>query len=230
MEKVIEVKPISIEFIKEIGVSADKMLATTKELKITTQDNYVGASDILKTIKATSKDIVARRKAITVPLDTAKKSVMDLFRTPIESLVSAEIIIKDAMVGYTDEQERLRIVEQDKLDRQARAEEDRKKRALDAKIEKAKADGNEDKVEELQEKKEEVSVAAPIVAPKTETPTGISYKTVWDFKVVDATKVPREYLIVNEQMLRKFAGATKGKIAVPGVEFTSRKEVASRSK
>ena len=51
------------------------------------------------------------------------------------------------------------------------------------------------------------------------TVKGESKQTIWRAEVIDEYKVPREWLIVNQKALDKFASATKGATRVPGVIF-----------
>jgi uncharacterized protein YdiU (UPF0061 family) len=211
---------------KETDVTA---LCKTDNIVIANQTDYESAADILKKIKARSKELESQRKEITIPLDTAKKSIMDLFRSPLELLEKAESSIKRLMINYTDEQERKAREEQRKLQELADKEAARQKKLIDEQIARAEASGKTDKVEALQEKKETIiPVVAPVIAPVIETPKGVSFREKWTAKVIDKNLVPREYLIVNQSALDKVAQATKGSIKIAGVEFISEKILASR--
>lgn len=83
---------------------------------------YEAAADDLKDIKTKAKELEDRRKAITGPLDKAKKEVMDLFRDPMEVLTRAEAVLKRAMLTYQQDEERKRQEEQRRLEAQARQE------------------------------------------------------------------------------------------------------------
>lgn len=79
------------------------------------------------------------------------------------------------------------------------------------------------------------TTAAEIVAPivQVQAPaklSGESVREIWRWKVKDLVAVPREYLILNETMLNKFAVATKGAISVPGIEFFKENSLAIRTK
>ncbi len=255
MEKTITVAPIETKFAEQAQDTAIALLKTSKALEIKTQIDYDSAAEGLKKIKGVAKDIEAKRKEITKPLDQAKKAVMDLFRNPLALLNEAEYIVKNGLLGYTEMQEKKRREQQEKLDRQARAEEDRKKKALEEQARKqeekaAEARKNaqlaeneaekkrleevakkaEEEAEKRRDKKEEVKVEAPVLAPQAETPSGISYKIRWTAEVVDFKLLPNEYKLPNMPILNKMAQATKGKVPIPGVKFNSEKDVSSRSK
>ncbi len=255
MEKTITVAPIETKFAEQAQDTAIALLKTSKALEIKTQIDYDSAAEGLKKIKGVTKDIEAKRKEITKPLDQATKAVMDLFRNPLALLSEAEYIVKDGLLVYTETREKIRREQQEKLDRQARAEEDRKKKAFEKQARKqeekaaearrkaaevedvkekarleAEAKKADEEAERRRDKKEDVKVEAPVLAPQAETPSGISYKIRWTAEVVDFTKLPDEYKLPNMPILNKMAQATKGKVPIPGVKFNSEKDVSSRSK
>lgn len=225
----IKVKPINTEDLEK-ETNVDEIILRTDHLVITNQTELDNAALILVDVKKRYKELDAQRKAITNPIDAAKKLIMDLFRTPLTKLEMAESIIKKAILKYDDEQREIARQEQIKLQKLADQEAEKQKRLLDAKIERAEASGKVEKVEELQIQKENiVPIAAPIVTPKIEQPSGVSYKTIWNAEVIDVNLLPREYMIPNLQALNKVAMATKGTLIIPGVKFVSSKILASRS-
>ena len=167
-------------------------------------------------------------KSITGPIDAAKKAVMDLFRKPLELLSGAETKIKGLMTDYTNEQERKAKEDQERLEKLAEKEAEKEKKKIDAKIERAEASGNLDKVEELQAQKETITpLEVPVVSapPKAE---GVSYRETWKAIVKDFKLLPDEYKLPNQSALDKVAQATKGKIPIPGVEFKMEKTTIIR--
>lgn len=252
--KVITVEPIQTLEATKASEDALALHNQAQNIVITTQPDYDMAGTLLQRIKGRMKYIEAKRKDITKPLDVAKKLVMELFRTPLIKLGEAEVNIKRGMLTFEEEQERIRKEQQEKLERQAAAEEARKKKALEEQARKKeeearklreeaeKADAEEkarleaiaqkkeEEAEARREKAEATHVEAPVIAPRVETPKGISYTTKWTAEVVDFKALPDEYKIEDTSMLNKLAQATKGKVPVPGVIFKSEKVVASRSK
>jgi hypothetical protein len=204
-------------------------LCKKAELTISTQTELDLASVVLKEVKTRYKELEAQRKAITMPIDDAKKAIMELFRQPLNALESAENKLKGLMLGYTAEQERKAREEQARLQKLADQEAEKQKKILEAKIARAEASGKTAKVEALEQEKENIiPIAAPVVAPQIETPKGVSYRDQWSAEVTDISLVPREWLIANQPALNKIAQATKGTIVIPGVKFLSTKILASR--
>ena len=202
---------------EKVEASTDvAILCKNAELTISNQGDYDSAATILKQVKARFNELDKQRKEITKPLDEAKKSVMNLFNNPLSLLEKAESFIKSKMIGYTAEVERKAREEQIRLQKLADAEAAKQKKILDEKIARAEASGREERVQELLQKKEEIiPIFVPVVAPKIETPKGMSYRDNWTAEVFDINSVPREYLIANMTMLNNFAKSTKGSIPIP---------------
>src|SRR3990167_398270 len=89
------------------GITTD-VLASAEQFEIVTQDQYVGSADLLKQIKKRASDLDDLRKSLTRPLDEAKTRIMDLFRPAGDRLAQAEQTLKNAMIVFTREQERIR--------------------------------------------------------------------------------------------------------------------------
>lgn len=58
------------------------------------------------------------------------------------------------------------------------------------------------------------------------TPAAITFRKTWEVEIVDPNLVPREFLLIDVQALRKVCVATKGQIQIPGVRFVQREGVA----
>lgn len=221
---------VNIDTVEEQKKTSDvPALCQKAELIISNQGDYEVASTVLSEVKNRYKELDTQRKEITKPIDTAKKAVMELFRSPLELLEKAESKIKGLMIGYTNEQERKAREEQARLQRLADAEAAKQKKILDEKIARAEAAGKAEKAELLAQEKENIApIIAPVVAPQIETPKGVSYRDNWTAEVIDINLIPREYLVVNMQALNAVAKSTKGTLTIPGVKFISTKILASR--
>lgn len=209
----IEVAPINVSAAKDAEANTASILANANELVIKNQNDYETSAEFLKTIKAKYKELDDMRKNITRPLDTVKKSVLDLFRFPLEKLSKAESVIKSTMLKYMDEQERVRREQEAKL----QAEAEKKRKEMEEKAEKARAEGKEAKAVQYETRAE--TITTPVVAPRVDKVNGIAKKTIWRARITDESAIPREWLIPNVEALQKFAVATKGTMKIPGVIF-----------
>ncbi len=217
--------------IKEIETA----LITYTNYVVDSPQKYQTSAEDLKIIKGKAKELDETRKSLTKPLDESKKKIMQLFKAPLEFLTKAEGCVKRAMIGWQNEQERLRQEEQarlaeiqrkesEKLQRQA-AQEAAKAESL--KTEKGKADALA-KAEELKAKAEDVTSMTPTVESKVEDVEGVSTRKAWKFKIVDADKIPREYLIPDEKYIGQIVRASAGKKQIDGVEIYSENVISSR--
>ncbi len=202
---------------------------------VANQENYNNAGESLKTIKAKFKEVDELRKSLTKPLDDSKKRIMELFGKPLDFLTKAESAVKSAMIKWQQEQERIRLAEEDRLaeiQRKAAAELERKAKEAEAKIanlKTAEARANaEAKAADLRKQAAETVAIAPAVVSKVEDVAGISTRKVWKFRIVDVNKIPREFLIPDEKLIGKMGEVTKGTKKIDGVEFYSENIIVSR--
>jgi hypothetical protein len=200
---------------------AQGILDHARAIVIKDQVGYEEAAIALKQLKARAAALEEERTKITKPMDAAKKAVMDLFRKPAEFLGEAERIVKASMVTYSNEQERIRKAEQARLDEIARKEREK----IAAQAAKAEAAGKTEKAEALQEKAQ--NIAAPVVESTVEKTSGISYRTVYEFEIVDAEAIPREWMIPDLKAIGGAVRSTQGKINIPGIKAVARKTIAA---
>ena len=88
--------------------------ATASILVIDDQKSLEIATQEMTALAKRRKELEAARKAITGPLDQAKKSTMALFKPVIQDIDDAIAAIKDGIARYTVEQERLAAIERAK--------------------------------------------------------------------------------------------------------------------
>ena len=190
--------------------------------EVSSQEDYLFANDQLGDVKKQAKTLDDRRKAITKPLDEAKKQVMDLFRPALDLLSSAEGIWKRKMLAWDNEQDRKRREEEARLREIARKEQERLRRLAES----AAAKGNTDKAERMAAMAE--SMPTPVVAAPVEKASGVSFREQWDFEIVDQSAVPREYLMVDAKRIGGVVRAMKGATNIPGVRVFAQKILARR--
>ncbi len=224
--QVIDVQPISTKSVEEL--SKEVATITNFEVAIKTQGDYERFAEILKAIKAMDKKVEENRVSVTRPLDAAKAAFQALIKPLQNKLSDAERVIKQAMIAYTEEQERARREQEEKLRKQAEADAEKERAKLQAKADKAIAAGKAEKAEELAQQAAQVQVVAPTLAPTVETPKGISYREKWTATVVNFKDLPDEYKVPNQQALDRVAQAMKGNLAIPGVTYKCEKILSSR--
>jgi len=209
---------------KTLILQAEQIANKYQIFTVISDEQYIQAFNLCKEIKNKHVELENKRKEITIPLDEAKKKIMDLFRKPLEILANAERIIKNAALIYQQMQEKKRIEEEKRLIKLQEKEAER----LRLRAEKAQEKGKFDKAEELKEQAEQIINILPTARIEIPEIEGVSTKTTWRYKIIDINQIPREYLIPNDEMLNKTAIATKGTLQIPGIEFYSQPIISVR--
>lgn len=224
----IEIEPINLTKEQIAKEDAFQMVVNASKLTITGQEELKAANSMLKVIKSSIKQFTAKRMEATKPLDESKRQIMTWFKEPILKLQEGEQYLKKIMLAYTTECERERRDQEEKLRRQAEAEERKKRIALEKRAQNALANGNIEKAEGLRDKAENISIDAPILADTTPKVEGVSYRTDYSGEVIDFEKLPNTYKIANLTLINKILKASKGRIAIAGIKVIERKILVSR--
>lgn len=145
----------------------------------------------------TWKGIVAQEKEVLTKLDEVERRV------------------KDAILVFDREQEKIRREEEARLRAEAEAKAEAERDRL---LREAKKLKGEEKTEAVMQA---LAVSPePVAAPPPVMRTGHdSTGTTWKARVVDITLVPRAYLLPDQKALDAVARETKGAEKIPGVEF-----------
>lgn len=182
--------------------------ANVKQLTVSTDADLETAAELLVRIAERKKDIERDRVFFTGPLNQQVKAINERFQKLAQPLVAADTAIRTLVLKYRERQRELARIEQDKLAKQtAQAQQ-----CLEKKAEKFGVTAP--------------VLATPLVAEQPRTVAGVSARTTWAFEVVDATLVPREYLVVDTPAIRKAVHA--GARAIPGVRIYEAESLAVR--
>jgi hypothetical protein len=224
--------PITPDEAERISQSAQALVTSAEHYQITTEPEYTGSGELLKTIKRHWKDVEEQRKDILKPIDEARARVQALFKKPLDYLTQAEAIIKRAMLGYTQEQERLRRAEEARLQEVARKEREKLEReaaklAAKGKIEKAEA-----KLEEA------ISIPMPVYAAPVAKVSGVHEVERWSAELVSKEiliqavadgLVPLAAVEINMVFLNRQAVALKKELNYPGVKAVCTTGLSTRT-
>lgn len=229
----------------------------SKALVIRTDAEYATAANQLKTIKGALAEIEDARTRITKPLNESLKETNAQAKSAAAPFQAQEQVIKAAMISWSNEQDRLREIEQrkaneaaekerrrlqaiaDEAARKAREQADEKRRQAEQAAaagraeEAAKLAAQASRIDAKAEEKVEhfemraAQVVAPVAQQAAPKVGGISIPMVWVHEIVDAALIPREYLDVNETRIRKVVQAMQGNTNIPGVRVRQIKRVAA---
>jgi len=196
-------------------------------LRVNNPENYSFAAEYLKAVKAAQKKVVDFFKPMKDAANKAHKEITGKEASAMIPLKEAEDTIKRKMLDYATEQERIRQEAQRKLQAAADLKARQEREALEKKAASMKT---EEKRQQYAE--QAAAVVSPVVEVATITPEikGQSIKKTWRCKVIDASLVPREWMLVNESALNAFARSTKGSVKVAGCEMVEESSLSSSSK
>lgn len=185
-------------------------------IQVVDNDSYARAGEILLVVKDLRKEIGKVFDPIIEKAHAAHKEAVSQKKKAEEPLVKAEMIIKPRLAAYNTEQERLR------KEAEAKLQADLKKQEEDRKLEDAvaaEASGDREAAERILE---EPTLSPVVVIPKTVPKvTGISFQKRWTYRIVDESKIPHEYLQVNEVKIGQVVRAMKDLTNIPGIEVYS---------
>lgn len=199
----------------------ESLLARTASLKIVSAADYTLAAGWLKSIKGFLKAIEDARVKITKPINEGLRNLNGQAADASAPFLQSERRIKQAMIEFSDEQDRIRAEEQRKANDAAEKERLRLQEIAD----RAAAKGQESKAEAFQERAS--SVVAPVTQRAAPAVSGISVPKVWTFDITDPALIPREFLSVDESKIRRVVMAMKGDTRIAGVRVYEQKRIAS---
>lgn len=222
--------------------SASGDLELANSFVVDSPATYALAGEELISVKAAIKKLTERREEITKPLTAVHRSVMALFKEPLDYLEKAKTTYTTRMVTYQNEQERLRREEQKRLDDLARAA--REKAEAEARARLAEASKAAD-AEAILQAETELEIAATVVAPVVQTPVissaGNSIRKTWKARVTDKAKLVKyvaancdqhpellAYLDTADTELNAAARLYKENFKVAGVESYQDSGITSR--
>jgi hypothetical protein len=193
------------------------------------------AAEELTAIKKRATALDEQRKAITGPLDQAKKQVMDLFKPPLDVLTRAEGLLKTKMLTWQQAEARKAAEARAEAERIAQAERER----MAAQARALEADGKDGEAA-VQRQIAELIVAAPPAAvvepPKV---AGVSTRTSVEFEVVDLLALVQHIaqrpellalLSVDSVKLRAYVRGLGMATDLPGVRVFEKASLAASRK
>jgi hypothetical protein len=216
----------------QIRATAQELVAKSRTAVILTYQDLSEATDLVKALKLRWKEAEDIRTSITGPINKGLDEINARFKTIKTPLEEAESMLKQKMLGFTQrEEERAR---KEAAEKEAiRLEQEKKDRAAFEARQKEEAEQAADPMLDrapVPESAPAVFVPSapiqPIVRKTTYGQSGAAFtsKKAWDFSVVDLSKVPLEYMVLNETKVRAVVKA--GIREIPGLTIFE-KAVAS---
>jgi len=175
----------------------------------------------LSAVKSLKKVVDVKRKALTGPLDAAKKSVMDQYRPATEFLERAEAIWTQKILGY----DRVEAQKRAEAQRLANEEAARTRAALEAQAESLRESAPEAATALVEASQMVAAPVIPIGVPKSEQST--SHRVTWSAELVSLVdlalavatgEAPIECISANLTYLNGRARLEHGAMKIPGVK------------
>jgi len=223
--------PTTIEPMNADGVKSEALAwpDRARATLVTDGVTYTAAAELLKGIKALRQKIGETFGPHIKRAFDAHRALCKEKQDAEAPLSEAETILKRALVAYDDAQERIRRAEEQRLREEARRQEEQRRLEEAAALELQAAETDD----ELLRAEAEEMFAAPIqtptvvVAKSTPKVSGVSFREVWKFRIVDSSKVPDQYKKVDEIKIGGVVRALKGGARIAGVEVYPEKIAAS---
>lgn len=216
----------------QIKASISELVAASKDVVILSHADLSMAVDLCKTIKERLNESEKMRTDITQPINKGLREINRRFKAMQEPLTEAENLIKSRMIKFQEAEERRAREEaarkekkrQEQLRLEREAEERRRaeeaEQADDPTLDRAPAP------EPVQEPERELQPIQPQVRKTTYGQSGASFtaKKVWTFEMEDISKVPPQFLSLDETKVNQAIRA--GLRDIPGLRIFE-KSVAS---
>jgi len=186
---------------------AQTLVDRAEKFEVQTEENYQKGSKVVGYLTTKRKDVDALRRWFTDPLNAVIKEYNAFFKAITEPIKRADTIVREKMLVYHREQERIRAEEARKI------EEDNRRR-----LEKAK-------------KPERVKVkeAPPPVAKSTGP---VTIRKRWTFEVINPKEVPPKFLLDPVLWIDKVGvqrAVDAGARNIPGFRIYQKESISSRS-
>lgn len=202
------------------------------DVVVASEEDFVLAGELTKQVKEMQKKVTDYWEPMRKSTYEAYSAVNQHKKEMLDPLASAEKILKRKMGDYTIERERRRREQEEAMRKAAEAEMARKLEEAEEAESRGDAVGAEFAMAEA-EVMEGVAVSGGIrsQAPKAK---GVSQTKTWKITKIDSEKVPislngMELRPVDEKLVLQLIKASKGKIAIPGVEYKEDVIISVRS-
>jgi hypothetical protein len=196
----------------KVGQMALIVVEESKALVIGNDDDRAKAQEIWKILTERKKSIEGAYDDLISSAHAHWKSVLakkDSFYKPVENEAK---FLKLRIGEYDEMKKKERLAEESRL-RQEAIESEKERRWIEAE------NAPEDEREAILN--EPINIA-PVIIPD-ETPKGIVFRTLYDFEIVDAEKIPREFLMPDLVKIRKIVTALKDETRIEGIKVFSRR-------
>lgn len=197
----------------DIAPRSTAIVSRAQAIVVTDNLTLVSAEEAIVEIRKIRKEVANDFRG---PIDKAHKAHKEMLtlRSKIDDpLKMAEGVLGSKTLAYRQEQERIRVAEERRLQAEARKIEEEKRLAEAERLEQ----------EHRHEEAEQV-VSAPVPTPVVVVPVtvaktaGVSQRVNWRFKVLDKSLVPRQFMMLDEVKIGAHVRSMKEQANIPGIQ------------
>ena len=225
---VVEAPTLALITREEAALIVSPIVAGAQELILASQEDRDFACALLTEIADRKKYFDGRHDPNIKKWHEGHKGAVADKKVDVDPLSIAEKLVKGKIIEYDEAEERKRI--QREQEKQKREKELADAEAL-RQAEELQAQGEAELANQVIE--EAASAPAPVVVEQSTVQkfSGVSARETWDVRVVDQTKVPRQFIIetVDLKALKALANSQKKMFRVAGVEAFPVKNIAVKS-
>ena len=204
-------KPATIETkaIVAINQKASDMVETARSLSVVDETSMEGATALLVFVAGAKKSLEEQRVFLVKPLNDHVKAINAKFKEWIFPLDEADRLVRRKALGYQQEQETIR------LEALRQAEEARVATLGEPDVE----DQEEETLPDLVERP-----SRTVTSDRGST----SVRKTWAFEVTDEDAVPREYLVIDDDVI--VIAIRNGMRTIPGVRIYQKESLSVRAR
>lgn len=199
------------------------LCAMAERAVIDSLEAYSKGVTLCKLIRDTEKAADTERLAITKPFRDGIDGINNRFKNMIDPISKAKKTIDKKMVDW-------KVAEDERLRKEAIALRQKEVEEAKAKAEALAVEGDLDGADSVMATAEKTE-KAPVVAETISSVTGAaggsaSTRDVWKFRIVDQSKIPAEYFILDE---KKISGVVRAGVReIPGLEIYAEQTLVVR--
>lgn len=203
---------MEIKLAAEVEQEALAIPERCEMLVVDSKEAMTEADEFKKAIHALIKEIDGTFKDIAAKAFDAHRAITSKWKETKQPLIDAQAVIVQKGKKYLREQEEIRLAEERRLREIARkAEEDR----LLAEAEELEEEGEFEEAAAVLS--EPIKVVTPVVKSEAPKVDKRSYKTTWKWRILDESKIPREFFTLDERKISGVVRALKGETKIPGI-------------
>ena len=207
------------ENVNKIEDEKSLVLQEAEKIVINNQDQYKQAGEFFESVNALIKKAKECFDPIVEAAYKAHKQAVAKRDEVIKPLEQAKSKVKMLMIEYTEK------IAREAAEAKRKAEEEERKKLEEQRLQQAIELENAG-MKEAAEAVLETPVVPLVYLPAEPTlpkVNGFKSRTVWKFKIVNESIIPREYLIVDEVKIGQVVRAMKNLTKIPGVEVYEEK-------